>query len=105
MLRYYEQEKLLRPGRTSSGYRIYGEGDVATARRILLLNGAGLRLTTIRGLLACSLSGPDGFEPCQALKNSVRQKLAELDGQIAALSESRRLLSSLVTPRGDLRQV
>lgn len=26
MLRYYEQEGLLRPARTTSGYRDYGEG-------------------------------------------------------------------------------
>jgi DNA-binding transcriptional MerR regulator len=96
MLRYYEREGLLRPERTNAGYRRYNEEDVATIRRIILLNGAGLRLSTIRRLLPCDLPTNPDFEPCQELKASIWQTLIELDQQMAQLSESRKLLASLL---------
>lgn len=96
MLRYYEREGLLRPDRTHAGYRRYNEDDVAIVRRIILLNGAGLRLATIRPLLPCDLPPDPDFEPCPALKASLRQTLTALDQQMAQLSESRKLLASLL---------
>jgi DNA-binding transcriptional MerR regulator len=92
MLRYYEAERLLQPARTPTGYRVYGEADVETVRRITMLNAAGLTLATIRGLLPCALPGLASFRPCPAFKDGVRRQLAYLERQIAALSESRRLL-------------
>jgi DNA-binding transcriptional MerR regulator len=105
MLRYYEAERLLRPARTRSGYRVYGEADVATVRRITMLNSAGLTLATIRALLPCARPGLASFRPCPAFKDSVRRRLADLERQIAALSESHRLLRGyLAQPDEDARR-
>ncbi|MBV8048893.1 MAG: MerR family DNA-binding transcriptional regulator [Paludibacterium sp.] len=48
MLRYDEQEGLLRPARTASGYRLYGDMDVQTAQRIRMLSMAGLNIDIVR---------------------------------------------------------
>lgn len=58
-----------------------------------MLNAAGLTLATIRGLLPCARSDSVGFLPCPEFKHVVRRRLAELDQQIAALSDSRHLPS------------
>jgi DNA-binding transcriptional MerR regulator len=50
MLRYYEDQSLLHPKRTLSGYRFYGKADIDTVTRIVLLNKAGLTLESIRRL-------------------------------------------------------
>lgn len=94
MLRYYESRGLLHPKRTAAGYRLYAASDVDRVARITLLNKAGLTLASIRQVLPCPLPGTPGFRPCRELRSSVRQKLAELDRQIADLTKSRRALAS-----------
>ncbi|MCJ9430088.1 MerR family transcriptional regulator [Kordiimonas marina] len=94
MLRYYEAEGLLNPARTPSGYRDFDAGDVETVRRIVMLNRAGLTLSTIRTLLPCAREGGDGFEPCAAFKASLSAKLQDLDRQIEALQGSRQLVAT-----------
>ncbi|MFT3691233.1 MerR family transcriptional regulator [Paenirhodobacter sp.] len=100
MLRYYEDEGLLKPDRTAAGYRDYSEADVAVVERIALLNGAGLRLKSIVGLLRCAMPGA-GEQPCPALRDSVLAKMDELDRQIADLKTCRRILAAIVKPEGE----
>jgi DNA-binding transcriptional MerR regulator len=57
MLRYYEEQGLLTPARTSSGYRDYGE---PLADRVVQIRGlldAGLPTRIIKQILPC-LAGP-----------------------------------------------
>jgi DNA-binding transcriptional MerR regulator len=97
MLRYYEQDGLLTPARSSSGQRFYTRHDVETVRRILLLKRAGLTLPVIRALIDCLPSQGSPRSPCDALKVKVSEQMARIDHQVAALHESRQLLSTLVT--------
>ncbi|MFI0357537.1 MerR family transcriptional regulator [Actinomadura sp. 9N407] len=53
LLRYYEEQDLIRPARRPSGYRDYSEADVATVAHIRTLLAAGLTTTTIADLLPC----------------------------------------------------
>ncbi|AVT83758.1 MerR family transcriptional regulator [Rhodopseudomonas palustris] len=92
MLRYYETEGLLRPGRSPAGYRLYRPADITTVQRITTLQAAGLTLAKIRLLLPCAQPDSGGFRPCPAFRDGIRRRLAEIDGQIAALAASRRLL-------------
>lgn len=96
MLRYYEQNGLLSPSRSSSGQRLYARHDLDAVRRILLLKRAGLTLPVIRALIDCV--PPHGMprSPCDALKAKVREQMGRIDLQIAALAESRLLLLALV---------
>ena len=50
-LHHYEDEGLLHPERTASGYRRYGATDVERLQQILLLRSCGLSLGDIRGAL------------------------------------------------------
>lgn len=51
-LHHYEDEGLLHPERTASGYRRYGAADVERLQQILLLRSCGLALGDIRDALA-----------------------------------------------------
>src|SRR5918997_5505513 len=58
LLRYYEEQDLLRPRRRPSGYREYDESAVVTVLHIRNLLAAGLSTATIADLLPCM--GSDG---------------------------------------------
>jgi DNA-binding transcriptional MerR regulator len=94
MLRYYERQGLLRPARRTSGYRLYNDADLLTAKRIRALNTAGLKLGTIRKLLPCARDGSLEFEPCAEFHDSLRRQLVELDSRISELSNSRSTLAA-----------
>lgn len=96
MLRYYEQEGLLRPARTASGYRDYGEAEFQAARRIRLLSAAGLKLDAIRVMLPCMLNEPPAFEPCQAVKTALRREISKLDEKLRDIGESRRIMAGFL---------
>ena len=53
MLRYYEQEGLLAPGRDQNGYRNYSQSDLDTAFGIAALVSVGLEIEHIRVLAPC----------------------------------------------------
>src|SRR3712207_678970 len=89
MLRYYEAEGLLAPGRTQAGYREYSPSDVDTVGRIRLLGNAGMTLAAIRDFLPCSLDRRHAFEPCDELKSRLRTQIDSIDEQSQRLSESR----------------
>jgi len=96
MLRYYEDQGLLTPGRTESGYRTYAEDDVQRVSRIRVLNKAGLTLDQIRPVLGCAIA--DGRPPCDALKETIRRTIARLDEQIHNLTSARQTLMTLAEP-------
>lgn len=93
MLRYYEQEDLLRPARTDSGYRDYGEAEIQAAHRIRLLSASGLKIDTIRVLLPCMRGDQPAFEPCQEIVDVLRHEIEILDGKLRDLGESRRIVA------------
>ncbi|MFC2966979.1 MerR family transcriptional regulator [Acidimangrovimonas pyrenivorans] len=94
MLRYYEAQGLLSPGRSAAGYRIYSRNALETVRRITTLNRAGLPLDRIRGLLECPFPDAAGAELCETMKEQIRQQLSVLDDRMAELEQSRRLLAA-----------
>ncbi|MFH8801936.1 MerR family transcriptional regulator [Streptomyces sp. NPDC017936] len=58
LLRYYEEQDLLHPGRGENGYRSYGEEAVRDVQQIRGLLDSGLTTEMIRAILPY-LSGPD----------------------------------------------
>lgn len=105
-LRYYEQEGLLGTGRTPSGHREYGPGELRRLRIVRELLDAGLTIGDVRAF-AHVLDGrhlddgthPDGFgarsEPSDAcpLAEVAQRRLADLDGRIERLTTLRARLS------------
>ncbi|KAF0846439.1 MerR family transcriptional regulator [Nocardia caishijiensis] len=93
LLRYYEEQGLLRPRRDTNGYRSYPEAAVARVARIRDLLAAGLNTEEIADLLPCAEH--DG--PVQACEKSVRimaDRTAELDRRIADLDRQRSRLAA-----------
>lgn len=58
-IRYYEQEGLLSPKRTSNGYRDYSQEDLETLMRIKLLRSLNISLEEIRELQSGKADLPD----------------------------------------------
>lgn len=87
-LLYYERLGLLQPAaRSSSGYRLYGQGEVDRLRAVRIYREAGLPIAEIRELLACDLRGSAAV---------LERRLLELDRQVARLRGQQRLLARLL---------
>jgi DNA-binding transcriptional MerR regulator len=96
MLRYYENEGLLKPKRTDSGYRDYGSDEVDAAQRIRMLTAAGLKISSIRLLLPCVLGEKPVFHPCVEARALLRGEVEKLDVRLRELSETREVVARLL---------
>lgn len=82
-VRFYADQGLLPPaGRTGSGYRVFGDADIARLDLIRSLREAGAGLDMIRGVLGQRLS----------LKDVLAMRLAEVEANVAS---QRRLAGTL----------
>lgn len=94
MLRYYEQQELLRPARTESGYRDYDDAQLLAVLRIRQLNESGLKLSAIRVLLPCVRGEePAAFEACDEIREVLTQELQQLEMKLRELTESRNIVA------------
>jgi DNA-binding transcriptional MerR regulator len=97
MLRYYEQQGVLAPGRTRAGYRDYTVEDEKALAGVLMLNEAGLPVAVIRSLLGCVQPKANFAVPlCGALRAKLKEQVERIDRRIAALNGSRALLADLL---------
>jgi DNA-binding transcriptional MerR regulator len=93
MLRYYEEQGLLTPERTSSGYRFYPESAVGQAGQIRGLLDAGLTTEIIRTILPC-LNDPEdvrrtvGCLPAATVE-LIRAELGRVQQRIDCLTRNR----------------
>lgn len=91
-VRYYEKSGLLEPhAKLPSGYRRYGDSQVARLRFIRRAQELGFSLKDIRELLGLSR-----LRDVARVKRSAEGKLAEVDRRIAALQRVRQALSELI---------
>lgn len=84
-LLYYEKIGLISSERQSNGYRMYHEQDLQRLRLIQRLQAGGLTLAECRDGLAHGLDKP-----------RLRERLDELDRDIAARQQARQLLAGLL---------
>lgn len=101
MLRYYEEQGLIRPQRLASGYRDYHRADIQRLKHIQALQDAGMTLLVIRRVLPSLLAvtpAPGADAPLvQALRKQrghvlqamleQRRALAIIDQYLAALGQ------------------
>ena len=91
-VRYYEKSGLLAPqARLASGYRRYGDTQVARLRFIRRAEELGFSLKDIRELLGLS-----GQRDVARVKRSAERKLTEVNKRIAALQRVQLGLSQLI---------
>jgi DNA-binding transcriptional MerR regulator len=98
LLRYYEEQGLLRPQRRPSGYREYLSSDIALVRQIRGLLAAGLSTTTISTVLPCIREDGERLVPtCSDLVAQLRQERDRIDQAIDDLTTSRQILDTVIT--------
>jgi DNA-binding transcriptional MerR regulator len=91
-VRYYEKSGLLAPRtRLASGYRRYGELEVARLRFIRRAQALGFTLKEVRDLLAISAQ-----KDVARIKRSAQKKLDDVNDRIAALEKVRNGLTTLI---------
>ncbi|MEU0738816.1 MerR family transcriptional regulator [Streptomyces sp. NPDC006134] len=98
LLRYYEEQGLLRPVRLANGYRDYAEADVATVHHIRVMLAAGLSTAVIAKVVHCvrdkdELRVPSG---CPTFIGELRRERARITEAIAQLESSRRVLDAVL---------
>ncbi len=91
-VRYYERNGLLTPRlRLASGYRRYGDIEIARLRFIRRAKGLGFTLKEIKQLLALSALRDVG-----RVKRSAQTKLLDMRARIAGLERMRDGLAKLI---------
>lgn len=93
-LRHYEAKGLLpKPARTSAGYRRYTDDAVRQVRLIQRSLAVGFSLNELAKVLR---ERGRGGAPCRSVYALVSQRLADLDGELAALAELKCDLEALL---------
>lgn len=95
-LRYYEEQRLLVPRRSPSGYRIYDESAVDRVGQIQLLYSAGLCSSKIAELLPCVSGDREQVIPGDGLIDSLRIEHARISRQIEEMTDSLRVLEGVI---------
>ncbi|MFC0599417.1 MerR family transcriptional regulator [Streptomyces palmae] len=102
LLRYYEEQGLLRPERRPNGYREYREADLATVRRIRALLAAGLNTATITAILPCLRDEADRLVPtCPDLLADLFRERDRITRAIDDLRTSRSVLDDVIAAAPD----
>ncbi|MEU2789417.1 MerR family transcriptional regulator [Streptomyces sp. NPDC007100] len=106
LLRYYEEQGLLKPSRRPSGYREFAEADIATVRGIRMLLGAGLGTATIAELMPCMVDDGQILAPaCSGMLPDLHRERERIDEAVAGLLAAREKLDAViaatVTAEGD----
>ncbi|QXJ24223.1 MerR family transcriptional regulator [Actinomadura graeca] len=97
-LRYYEDQGLLRPERRPSGYRVYGDADVAAVRRIRTLLAAGLSTAQIVQVLPCVVDDEGVLVPgCPELVDELVRQSERIGAAIDELAATRANLDTIIT--------
>lgn len=93
-IRYYERVGLLPdPPRSAAGYRRYDESAIDRLRFIQGAQRLGLRLREIKDLLSIR---DTGICPCGDAAVLLRDRIAEIDSEMARLAELRASLHEMV---------
>jgi DNA-binding transcriptional MerR regulator len=100
MLRYYEEQGLLEPRRTASGYRVYSESDVLRVRYIRCMLSSALPAGVVAQALRFLLDGRPAVPEVPAerarLASTLQAELDSLTERIDLLNQSRAQLERFV---------
>jgi DNA-binding transcriptional MerR regulator len=98
LLRYYEEQGLLTPGRAGNGYRDYGEAHVDVVQQIAGLLDAGLPTRIIAQLLPCLDQPQTIYVPfvTREMIDTLRHEQARLSERIDFLTRNRDAIADYV---------
>ncbi|HXH36522.1 MAG TPA: MerR family transcriptional regulator [Plantibacter sp.] len=91
LLRYYEEQGLLRPTRGPNGYREYGDHLVAKVQRIRELLAVGMTSSLILAILPCFEDDDTIYQvtPSPEVLERLLEHRARLDAKVSCLQSSR----------------
>ncbi|GEL99336.1 MerR family transcriptional regulator [Cellulomonas terrae] len=94
LLRYYEEQGLISPARTTNTYRTYDEQEVARVEQVVGLVRAGVPTRLARVLLDLEDVRVEDLAPSctRQVAELLAEELTGLDERIACLTKSRRTL-------------
>ena len=93
-LRYYEQQKLIKPAmRNSAGYRLYSREELKRIGFILSAKEVGFTLSEIQQLLSLEVTKDE--QSCADVKFIVDHKIVEVDQRLKKLRRIKRSLQTL----------
>lgn len=95
-LRYYEEQSLLVPERSSKGYRIYEPDAALVVAQIQGLYASGLDSGEIRRFLPCARGVDPELIKCADLRRTLEQRHLEVVQQAADLAEQKERLEQLI---------
>ena len=96
-LRYYEEQGLLKPDRSASGYRHYDRQAIRAVRHIQLLLSAGLGTTAIAEILPCIPDDTTVLAPtCPELLDALAEERTRITSSIEKLTAARDILDRLI---------
>lgn len=93
MLRHYESRGLLKPGRSSNGYRLYPQSQLAQLQLIYQAKQLGFSLVQVEALLVLWQQPDRASRDVQAL---AQQQLVLVSEKISQLQQLQQQLQSLV---------
>lgn len=94
LLRYYEEQGLLRPRREDNGYRSYDEPLVARVRQIRGLLEAGLTTEIIRTVMPCLAEAACSQHDARDFVGNIRRERNRMAERVAFLSENLHALNA-----------
>ena len=100
LLRYYEEQGLLRPARLANGYREYAESDIVAVSHIRSLLAAGLPTSVIAQILHCVHDDDRGRlvpAPCPGMVEHLERERTRIAGTIARLRTAHDALDTMLT--------
>jgi DNA-binding transcriptional MerR regulator len=92
-LRYYEEQGILHPARTSSGYRVYAPEDLRTVAHTQTLLAAGLGTNLIAEILSCMAGETLLLEDCRERLAAERQRMTH---DLERIGTARSILDGLL---------
>lgn len=104
LLRYYEEQGLLRPERAYNGYREYGEHLVLTVQRIRGLLSTGMPISLISEILPCFNADETIYQVVNRpdIIERLLQHRKRLDAKVTGLQASRDAIDEYVMRVGAL---
>lgn len=94
-LRYYEEQGLLAPDRSPSGYRIYAPEAVLQVRRIRALLAAGFSSTSVATILPCVTGESPQIQMCPVVRAEVDSLLRGIEADAERLERQRAAVSEM----------
>ncbi len=85
-IRYYEEEGLIKPARTETGYREYNEADIQALKMVIVLRKIGVAIPDIRSLLDDKVN----------LNDVLNSTMSDLEKQKSELSAAMRMCGELL---------